>query len=58
MGTVGRFAFHKLAAYSLVDGNQALENMYCYLLPWNACVILSTTRRIVPEGKNIIQSKI
>lgn len=33
MGTVGRFAFHKLAAYSLVDGNQALENMYCYLLP-------------------------
>jgi len=28
MGTVGRLAFHKLAAYSLVNGNQALENMH------------------------------
>jgi len=29
MGTMGRLAFHKLAAYSFVNWNQALENMYC-----------------------------
>jgi len=33
MGTVERLAFHKLAAYSLVNGNQALENMYSIFYP-------------------------
>lgn len=33
MGMVGRLAFHILAGYSLVSGNQALENMYCIFYP-------------------------
>jgi hypothetical protein len=33
MGTVGRLAFHKLAAYSFLNGNQALENMYSIFYP-------------------------
>jgi len=33
MGMVGRLAFHRLTAYSFVNGNQALENMYCIFYP-------------------------
>jgi len=33
MGTVGRLAFHKLAAYSMVNGNQALENVCSIFYP-------------------------
>lgn len=57
-GDGGKTCFPQTGGVQFGEWEPGFRKHVQYLLPWSACAILSTTRRSVPESKNIIQSKI